>query len=389
MARFSSLRIPLPERNSQFSRSVGRSLPVPVLRSVVDFVGQCRRWAAGAVPADLEQEAIWQDAVSPELIAAVAAAGNWSTAELVAIARNADDGAVLVGRFQEGVLSAATPTARRVLEALPSAVQRDSRLAMATTITPNSATQFETRVRNTRYAQGEVVALARLILRDSRLNVIAGSEWAYIARAHTLTYPVRVLDSWNGTSVVGAICQQMAEAEHTGVMGERALQSFSRIAPVAFAAVMPFARLVNELRVNRMHLQRHPGSARFLRALYADNPQWSSARRRSTPLREQVQQGLMERWLHETWPEGVRPMHIGSTANRYVDVLWPGVRDALQRDALPQMLDVLARRMLPILNELIEDDSRRAQDRPGKRAPRRRRSCCAGGCCGGRGRFAH
>ena len=99
-------------------RSVGRSLPVPVLRSVVDFVGQCRRWAAGAVPADLEQEAIWQDAVSPELIAAVAAAGNWSTAELVAIARNADDGAVLVGRFQEGVLSAATPTARRVLEAL-------------------------------------------------------------------------------------------------------------------------------------------------------------------------------------------------------------------------------------------------------------------------------
>ena len=36
---------------------------------------------------------------------------------------------------------------------------------MATTITPNSATQFETRVRNTRYAQGEVVALARLILR--------------------------------------------------------------------------------------------------------------------------------------------------------------------------------------------------------------------------------
>ena len=240
---------------------------------------------------------------------------------------------------------------------------------MATTITPNSATQFETRVRNTRYAQGEVVALARLILRDSRLNVIAGSEWAYIARAHTLTYPVRVLDSWNGTSVVGAICQQMAEAEHTGVMGERALQSFSRIAPVAFAAVMPFARLVNELRVNRMHLQRHPGSARFLRALYADNPQWSSARRRSTPLREQVQQGLMERWLHETWPEGVRPMHIGSTANRYVDVLWPGVRDALQRDALPQMLDVLARRMLPILNELIEDDRRRAQNRPESERP--------------------
>ena len=46
-------------------RSVGRGLPDPALRAVVDFVGQCRRWAAGAVPADLEQEAIWQDAVSP------------------------------------------------------------------------------------------------------------------------------------------------------------------------------------------------------------------------------------------------------------------------------------------------------------------------------------
>ena len=99
-------------------RSVGQSLPVPVLRSLVDFVGQCRRWSAGAVPADLEQEAIWQDAVSPELIAAVAAAGNWSTAELVGVVQGVDDAGVLVERFQEGVLSAATPAARRVLEAL-------------------------------------------------------------------------------------------------------------------------------------------------------------------------------------------------------------------------------------------------------------------------------
>ena len=235
---------------------------------------------------------------------------------------------------------------------------------MASTITSNAAAQAEARVRDTHFTHGEVVALARLILRDSHLNVVAGSEWAYIARGHTLTYPSRVLDTWAGTSVVGAICQQMGEAQHTGVMGERALQSFSRIAPVAFAAVMPFARFVNELRVNRMHLERHPGSARFLRALYADNPQWSSARRRSTPLREQVQQGLLDRWLHEVWPESARPMRIGGTANRYVDVLWPGVRDALRRDALPQMLDVLARRMLPILHDLVEEDARRAVDRP-------------------------
>ena len=169
---------------------------------------------------------------------------------------------------------------------------------MAATGISSKAAQAEARVRDTHFSHGEVVALARLILRDSHLNVVAGSEWAYIARGHTLAYPSRVLDTWAGTSVVGAICQQMGEAQHTGVMGERALQSFSRIAPQAFAAVMPFARVVNELRVNRMHLERHPGSARFLRALYADNPQWSSARRRSTPLREQVQQGLLDRWLH-------------------------------------------------------------------------------------------
>ena len=98
--------------------SVGRGVPAPTLRAVVDFVGQCRRWAAGMAPADVEQEAIWQDAVSPELIASVAAAGNWSTAELVALARDADDGAALVERFQEGVLSAAAPATRRILEAL-------------------------------------------------------------------------------------------------------------------------------------------------------------------------------------------------------------------------------------------------------------------------------
>ena len=240
---------------------------------------------------------------------------------------------------------------------------------MASTGTASSAALAEARIRETRYTHGEVVALARLILRDSRLNVVAGSDWAYIARAHTLTYPSRVLNTWAGTSVVGAICQQMGEAQHTGVMGERALQSFARIAPPAFAAVMPFARLVNELRVNRMHLERHPGSARFVRALYADNPQWSSARRRSTPLREQVQQGLLERWLHDVWPESVRPMGIGNTASRYVDVLWPGVRDALRRDSLPQMIDVLARRMLPILQELVEEDARRSLDRPEDERP--------------------
>ena len=242
--------------------------------------------------------------------------------------------------------------------------KRDDRAGMAAAVTANPAAQAEARVRDTHFTHGEVVTLARLILRDSHLNVVAGSEWAYIARGHTLTYPARVLNTWAGTSVVGAICQQMGEAQHTGVMGERALQSFSRIAPVAFAAVMPFARMVNELRVNRMHLERHPGSARFLRALYADNPQWSAARRRSTPLREQVQQGLLDRWLHEVWPGRTRPMYIGGTADRYVDVLWPGVWDALRRDSLPQMLDVLARRMLPILNDLIEEDARRALDRP-------------------------
>lgn len=240
---------------------------------------------------------------------------------------------------------------------------------MASTVTSNAAAQAEARVRDSHFTHGEVVALARLILRDSQLNVVAGSEWAYIARGHTLTYPARVLNSWAGTSVVGAICQQMGEAQHTGVMGERALQSFSRVAPLAFAAVMPFARMVNELRVNRMHLERHPGSARFLRALYVDNPQWSSARRRSTPLREQVQQGLLDRWLHEVWPDRARPMHIGDTADRYVDVLWPGVWDALRRDSLPQMLDVLARRMLPILHDLVEEDARRALDRPEAERP--------------------
>ncbi|MCY4435975.1 MAG: hypothetical protein OXE05_01415 [Chloroflexi bacterium] len=242
-------------------------------------------------------------------------------------------------------------------------------MSTASTGTATSAALAEARIRETRYTQGEVVALARLILRDSRLNVVAGSDWAYIARGHTLTFPTRVLNTWAGTSIVGAICQQMGEAQHTGVMGERALQSFARIAPLAFTAVMPFARFVNELRVNRMHLERHPGSARFLRALYADNPHWSSARRRSTPLREQVQQGLLERWLQEEWPEGVRPMRIGSTANRYVDVLWPGVRDALRRDSLPQMLDVLARRMLPILHDLVEEDARLSQDRPDQERP--------------------
>ncbi len=224
-------------------------------------------------------------------------------------------------------------------------------------------------MRETRYTHGEVVALARLILRDARLNVVAGSEWAYSARGHTLAYPSRVLDTWPGTSVVGAICQQMAEARHTGVMGERALQSFARIAPLDFGAVMPFARFVNELRVNRMHLERHPGSARFLRALYADNPQWASARRRSTPLREQVEQGLLARWLQEVWPERARPPRVGGAAHRYVEALWPGVRDALLRDSMPQMLDVLARRMLPILDELVAEDDRRARQRPETERP--------------------
>ena len=112
------LAYPSPGEELAVLRSVGRGVPAPLLRAAVDFVGQCRRWSAGAVPEDLQQEAIWQDAVSPELIAAVAAAGNWSTAELVAVARTAQDAADFLTRFQEGVLSAATPAARRILEAL-------------------------------------------------------------------------------------------------------------------------------------------------------------------------------------------------------------------------------------------------------------------------------
>src|SRR5205823_1263642 len=74
-----------------------------------------------------------------------------------------------------------------------------------------------------RYRPSEVEAIARLLLRDRPVRLVAGEWWAYSPDSGTLVYPAHLLQEWSGLRTVGALCHEVAEALYAGPEAGKAI----------------------------------------------------------------------------------------------------------------------------------------------------------------------
>src|ERR1700682_2368989 len=121
------------------------------------------------------------------------------------------------------------------------------------------------------YRPSELEAVARLLLRDREVRVIAGTWWSYYPERGEIVYPANLLEEWSANRSLGALCHEVAEVLFSGSEASRVIARFietaSRRGCDPRTALLLF-NVVNDLRVNRMYLAEYPGSRRFFASVF-------------------------------------------------------------------------------------------------------------------------
>lgn len=210
------------------------------------------------------------------------------------------------------------------------------------------------------YRPSELEAIARLLLRDRPVKLVAGEWWAYGPDSGTLVYPAHLLHEWSGMRAVGALVHEVAEAVHAGPDAGKAIYRFATEATryrVEHGSAVLLLNVVNDFRVNGRYLAQYPGAAPFLRSLYALgtelHPKNDVRGRRSAerPLSHHLfLDALIGHWVQGTWPEIERPVH--PRAAEPLRKVWPDVARAIEAETLAECAERLLP-LLPIYGQLV------------------------------------
>jgi hypothetical protein len=234
---------------------------------------------------------------------------------------------------------------------------------MASNSSPGPATveALAAEIESLRYRPSELEAIARLLLRDQPVRLVAGDWWAYGPDSGTLVYPAHLLHEWSGVRAVGALCHEVAEALYAGPEAGKAIYRFATDATryrIEHGSAVLLLNVVNDFRVNNRYLRAYPGASLFLRSLYAQgtdlHPKNDVRGRRSAerPLSHHLfLDGLIARWIAGTWPDLERPVD-----GRVTDAVgrgWPGAAHAAEADSMAECAERLTA-LLPLYGQLVE-----------------------------------
>lgn len=233
-------------------------------------------------------------------------------------------------------------------------------MASSSPSTPTDAAALRAEIDAVHYRPSELEAIARLLLRDRSAKLVAGEWWAYGPDSGTLVYPAHLLAEWSGTRVVGALVHEVAEAMHAGPDAGRAIYRFATTATryrVEHGSAVLLLNVVNDFRVNRRYLAQYPGASAFLRSLYAHgtelHPKNDVRGRRSAerPLTHHAfLDGLIARWLEQTWPELERP--ADPRAGNAVRRVWADVAHAAEAETMAACAERLVA-VLPVYGQMV------------------------------------
>lgn len=211
----------------------------------------------------------------------------------------------------------------------------------------------------------------RLILNDLPVRLEAGPWWAYRPAQGVVDYPRALLSEWPPALMVAALAHEAAEVRFTGKAGAMATARWIErhgTAAVSAAALSLLVNVVNDMRVNRLHMGRYPGVARLFQRLYGRRvelePMTDVSGMRETggvPLHHQFLDAHIHAWTDRQWPgERSVPVLDPAAAAAFEATLAP-VRRAAARSEVSALLEELTDEVLPAYASLVaaEQEARR------------------------------
>ena len=224
----------------------------------------------------------------------------------------------------------------------------------------------------------------RLILNDLPVRLEAGPWWAYRPAQAVVDYPRALLSEWPPELMVAGLAHEAAEVRFTGKAGAMATAVWIERhanAVVSAAALSLLVNVVNDMRVNRLHMARYPGVARLFQRLYGRRvelePMTDTSGIRETggaPLHHQFLDAHIHAWTERQWPGARAATVLDPPAARAFELTLAPVRRAGARAEVSALLEALTEDVLPAYGSLVaaEHEARRQaaeQARNKTRAP--------------------
>ena len=210
----------------------------------------------------------------------------------------------------------------------------------------------------------ELETAGRLILADLPVRVVAGPWWGYHPAEATVTYPNALLSEWPMEKLVAALSHEVAEARFTGEEGARLVARW--IERVGQRGLSPstlglLVNTVNDMRVNRLQMERYPAVRRLLELLYREHPGLEqradlpgpAAAQYQQPLHHQYVDGLIYAWTEREWPGSSSPPKLAQRVRRALrQTASPALR-AAEQNSLADVLETLEIHVLRSYEALV------------------------------------
>ncbi len=207
---------------------------------------------------------------------------------------------------------------------------------------------------------------AQLFLGPLPVQIEAGPWWAYRPAQATIDYPRSLLSTWPTEWLMAALSHEAAEARFTGVAGGRAVADWINLHTdelITPANLTVLANVINDMRVNRLHIARYPRTAGLFRQLYTRgvelepmNDMSGGLQEDSPPLHHQYLDALTHTWTESRWPEN---QGLPELDQRVADSLSKTRHAALataEHNKIENMLDSLTRNLLPTYRALLQTE---------------------------------
>jgi hypothetical protein len=211
----------------------------------------------------------------------------------------------------------------------------------------------------------------RLILNDLPVRLEAGPWWAYRPAQAVVDYPRALLSEWPPELMVAGLAHEAAEVRFTGKAGAMATARWIERhanAAVSAAALTLLVNVVNDMRVNRLHMVRYPGVAGLFQRLYGRGvelePKTDMQGIRDTsgaPLHHQFLDAHIHAWTERQWPGSRTAPVLDRTAAAAFESTLESVQRAAAHAQVSGLLDELTDDVLPAYQSLVmaEQEARR------------------------------
>ncbi|MCY3958310.1 MAG: VWA domain-containing protein [Chloroflexi bacterium] len=223
----------------------------------------------------------------------------------------------------------------------------------------------------TRLTTEQFELAGRMILSDLPVRLEAGPWWAYRPAQEVVDYPRALLSEWPPELMVAGLAHEAAEVRFTGKAGAMAtarwIEGHADVA-LSAAALTLLVNVVNDMRVNRLHMARYPGVSRLFRRLYGRGvemePMHDMQGIRDTgdvPLHHQFLDAHIHAWTERQWPGSRAAPVLDRPAAAAFEATLVAVERASCRAQVSGLLDEVTDEVLPAYRSLVaaEQEARR------------------------------